>query len=64
MVLGSWIFRIGVASMEKFRDVNDYVISGIKEIGLGCISVNKVIGSSGLSILLDVFHLEVHLLWV
>ena len=60
MVLGSRRFRIVVARLEECPDVRDCIISGIKEIRVGCGSVYKVIGSSVLNILLDIFHLEVH----
>ena len=64
MILGSWIFRIGVVSLDKFLDVLDCVISGIEEMSIRCRCADEVIRSSALNILLGVFHLEVHRLCI
>ena len=50
--------------MKKFLDEIDCVISFIEEIFVRCMCADKVIGISILNILLDVFHLEMHRLWV
>ena len=50
--------------MDEFIDVLACFISGIEDVCVRCRSVDKVIGSSFLNILLGVFHFEVHLLWV
>ena len=64
IILGSRRFIIGVVSLEKFLDLLDFFISGIEEIFVRCRCFDKVNMSSALNILLDVFHLEVHCLWV
>ena len=57
---GGWRFRIGVVRLEGFLDVLDCVIIGIEEICGRCRSVDEVIGSIVLDILIDVLHLELH----
>ena len=64
MLLVSRGFRIGVVILEEFLDVLDFVIIGINEISVGYRSVDKLIESSVLNVLLDVFHLEIHHLCV
>ena len=43
MLLGIQISRIGVVRLEECLDVLDFLISGIKEISVGCRSVDEVI---------------------
>ena len=57
---GGWRFRIGVVIVEECLDVLDFVVNGIKDICASCQSVDEVIRSSVLNILVDVLHLEVH----
>ena len=64
MILGSLRFRIGVSRLDKFLDVLDFFISGIKDLFVRYRCADKVIGSSVLNIMLDVFHLELHHIWV
>ena len=53
-----------MARLEEFIDILDCVISGIEEIFVRCTSVDKVIVSSILNIIIDLLHLEVHCLQV
>ena len=46
--------------VEECLDVLDFVVNGIKDICASCQSVDEVIRSSVLNILVDVLHLEVH----
>ena len=56
-VWGGWRFRIGVARLEEFLAVLDCVIIDIEDIIVRYRSVEKVIGSRVLNILLGVFRL-------
>ena len=56
--------RIEVVRLEKFLDVLDCLISGIRDIFFRYRCTDEVIGSSVLNIMLSVFNLEAHLLWV
>ena len=43
--------------LDEFLNVLDCVISGIEDVCVRCRSVDEVIGSSFLNILLDALHL-------
>ena len=57
-------FRIGVARLEELLDALDCIIGSIKDICVRYRSVDELIVSCVLNILLYVFYLEVHRLRV
>ena len=52
--------RIGVTSLEEFRNVIDCFINSIQKICVRCRNVDEIIVSSVLDILSYLIQLEVH----
>ena len=59
-----WRFRIDVEKLEECLYVLDFFIISNEDICVSCRSVDEIIGSRGLNILIYFLHLEVHCLWI
>ena len=64
IILGSLSFIIAVVRLDKCHYGIDFFISGIEDICVRYRCAYKLILISVFNILLDVFHLEVHRIWI